>query len=85
MGPPYKKRRLESGRIKADQIRATGARMIIVPCHNCYDQIGDLSKEYDLGVQVKSFKEIITESMILPERFRPRDDEDMEETGEPDA
>jgi Fe-S oxidoreductase len=76
MGPPFKKRRLESGRIKAEQIRATGAKLIIVPCHNCFDQIQDLSKEYDLGVKVKSFKEIITEIMIVPDEFIPKEDEE---------
>jgi Fe-S oxidoreductase len=74
MGPPFKKRRMESGRIKAEQIRATGAKIAIVPCHNCFDQIRDLNKEYDLGIQVKSFKELITETMIIPEQFQPKDE-----------
>ena len=71
MGGEFKKRRLESGRIKAEQIRATGAKIIITPCHNCFDQIKDLNKEYDLGVKVLQFKEVICESMILPEKFKP--------------
>jgi Fe-S oxidoreductase len=71
MGPEFKKRRMESGRIKAEQIRATGAKIVIAPCHNCFDQIKDLSKEYDLGVKVLSFKEIITEAMIIPDKFKP--------------
>jgi Fe-S oxidoreductase len=77
MGGEFKKRRLESGRVKAEQIRATGAKTIIVPCHNCFDQIRDLNKEYDLGVKVVSFKEVITEAMIIPEKFQPieKDDE----------
>lgn len=74
MGPPFKKRRMESGRVKAEQIRSTGAKIIIVPCHNCFDQIRDLSKEYGLDVKVTSFKELITETMIMPEEFRPKED-----------
>jgi Fe-S oxidoreductase len=81
MGPPFKRRRMESGKIKAEQIRATGAEIIIVPCHNCFDQIRDLSKEYDLGVKVLSFKEVLTEIMVVPEEFQPRDDEDEEKEG----
>jgi hypothetical protein len=56
----------------------TGAKTIIVPCHNCFDQIKDLNKEYNLGVKVVSFKEVITEAMIIPEKFKPVeiDDED---------
>jgi Fe-S oxidoreductase len=76
MGAEFKKRRMESGRIKAEQIRATGAKTIIVPCHNCFDQIKDLNKEYNLGVKVVSFKEVITEAMIVPEKFKPVEIED---------
>lgn len=78
MGPEYKRRRMISGKIKADQIKATGAKMIIVPCHNCFDQINDLNKEYDLGVKVVAFKELICESMIIPEEFQVTEEEDGE-------
>jgi Fe-S oxidoreductase len=71
MGAEFKKRRMESGRIKAEQIRVTGAKIVIAPCHNCLDQIKDLNKEYDLGVKVVSFKEVICEAMIIPEKFKP--------------
>lgn len=80
MGPEFKKRRMLSGRVKAEQIKATGAKIVITPCHNCFDQVNDLNKEYDLDVKVLSFKEIITETMILPEKFQPLDEE--EEGGE---
>ena len=76
MGAEFKKRRMESGRIKAEQIRATGAKTIIAPCHNCFDQIKDLNKEYNLGIKVVSFKEVITEAMIVPEKFKPVEIED---------
>lgn len=76
MGPEFKKRRMISGKVKAEQIRATGAKTVIVPCHNCYDQINDLNKEYNLGVKVVSFKEVICEAMIIPDQFMPSDDEE---------
>jgi Fe-S oxidoreductase len=76
MGPEFKSRRLASGKVKAEQIKATGAKIVITPCHNCFDQINDLSKEYKLGVKVVSFKELITEMMIIPEKFQPVEAED---------
>lgn len=76
MGPEFKKRRMISGRIKAEQIRATGAKIVITPCHNCFDQVQDLNKEYELGVKVLSFKEILTEIMIIPEQFQPVEEEE---------
>lgn len=78
MGPPFKKRRMVSGRVKAEQIRATGAEIIISPCHNCFDQLTDLNKEYDLGIKVLSFKELIVEMMVIPDKFIPKDEDDDE-------
>lgn len=75
MGPPFKRRRMESGKVKAEQIKATGAKMVIVPCHNCYDQIKDLNKEYNLGIEVKSLKEVITETMIIPDELKAKETE----------
>lgn len=71
MGGPFRKRRMTSGRIKAEQIRATGAKIVATPCHNCYDQLSDLNKEYNLGVRIASLKELIVETMIIPDEFVP--------------
>ncbi len=85
MGAPFKRRRMESGKVKAEQIRATGATTIIVPCHNCFDQINDLNKEYDLGVKVVAFKEIITELMVIPDDMQPVEEEEEVEAAEVQA
>ncbi|UCD88183.1 MAG: (Fe-S)-binding protein [Desulfobacterales bacterium] len=74
MGPPFKRRRMESGRVKAEQIRETGAEMVIVPCHNCFDQLKDLNKEYDLGVEVVHFKTVMPHMMDLPEHMKPKEE-----------
>ena len=70
MGPKYKPVRMASGRVKAEQIRATGAEIVITPCHNCFDQINDLSEEYDLGVTALALKEILVEAMMVPEHMK---------------
>lgn len=71
MGPEFKKRRMISGKVKAEQIKATGAKIVVTPCHNCFDQVKDLNKEYELGVKVLSFKELICEMMVIPDQFQP--------------
>jgi Fe-S oxidoreductase len=76
MGGEVKKRRLEIGRLKAEQIRDTGAKVVFVPCHNCIDQIRDLNKEYDLGIRAIHFKEAICELMEIPEEMIPKDEEE---------
>jgi Fe-S oxidoreductase len=70
MGPDYKPFRMASGKLKAQQIKETGAKIVITPCHNCFDQINDLSEEYELGITARSFKEIIVEAMIIPEHMK---------------
>ncbi len=73
MGLEYKEKRMRSGWVKAEQIRATGAKIVITPCHNCFDQIRDLNAEYNLGIRQLTFKEILCESMVIPEEFVVKD------------
>jgi Fe-S oxidoreductase len=70
MGPEFKPVRIKSGKVKAEQVRATGAKIVIAPCHNCFDQISDLNEKYNLQIKVTSFKEIILETMIVPDKFK---------------
>ena len=79
MGPEFKRRRMESGRVKADQIKATGAKIVVTPCHNCYDQITDLNEEYNLGIKVLSLKEVISELMVIPDKYKPESEEEKED------
>jgi Fe-S oxidoreductase len=76
MAGAFRERRLRSGKVKAEQIRATGASICIAPCHNCYDQIKDLSKEYELGIKVLSFKEMFEEALIIPEELKAKDEDE---------
>jgi Fe-S oxidoreductase len=76
MGGEMKQYRLKAGKIKADQIRETGAKLVFVPCHNCIDQIRDLAKEYELDIKAIHFKEAINEHMVIPEEMIPKEDEE---------
>ncbi|HUU98780.1 MAG TPA: (Fe-S)-binding protein [Phycisphaerae bacterium] len=55
----YGDRRVASGKIKAEQIRATGAKIVATPCHNCADQLIDISKKYQLGVEIQAVVELV--------------------------
>jgi Fe-S oxidoreductase len=61
----YGKLRVTAGKKKADQIRQTGAKIVATNCFNCMTQIRDLSKAYDLGIEVKSIVELVSESLIM--------------------
>ncbi len=62
----YRQKRLQAGGVKAEQIRATGARIVVAPCHNCIDQLMELNREYKLGVVIKTVAEIVADALILP-------------------
>jgi len=61
----YNERRLAVGKIKADQIIATGANVVITPCHNCVDQLMQINHTYKLGVEVKSLAEVVADALVI--------------------
>jgi Fe-S oxidoreductase len=63
----YGQRRLASGRVKAEQIRATGAKIVATPCHNCADQLLEISKHYKLGVEIQAVVELVYNALVQPE------------------
>ena len=61
----FGKVRSNAGKRKAEQIRQTGAKIVVTNCFNCLTQIRDLIKTYDLGIEVKSIVEVVSESLII--------------------
>jgi Fe-S oxidoreductase len=61
----YNERRMKIAEIKADQIRCTGATIVVAPCHNCIDQLIQISSAFKLGVQVKTLAEIVADALIM--------------------
>ncbi len=39
----FAERRIKIGKIKAEQIRRTGANVVVAPCHNCIDQLSEIN------------------------------------------
>ncbi len=76
---PYSDERIYYGRVKAKQIRDTGAKMVVAPCHNCRDQImKSLDKEYDLKMEVKYLWELVADSLVV----EPWSEEEMQKAHE---
>ena len=64
---PYDDERLAYGKVKVDQIRETGAEIVMAPCHNCRDQIKKfLAKNCDMGnyQETKYLWEVIADSLV---------------------
>jgi len=69
-GPPWKRSRMVSNRVKAEQLAATGADIVITPCHNCHSGIEDIVGHYDLGMHTKFISEILMETMEIPQELK---------------
>jgi Fe-S oxidoreductase len=69
-GPPWKRSRMLSNKVKAEQLAATEAEIVITPCHNCHSGIEDIIGFYDLGMHTKFISDILMETMEIPEELK---------------
>jgi Fe-S oxidoreductase len=62
----YNDERLYYGRRKMEQIRATGASMVVVPCHSCHGQLQNIKTHYGFeDLQVKYLWELVADCLIM--------------------
>ena len=60
----YTPRRLKSGKIKADQLKATGAKYVVTSCHNCVDGLTDVIRHYKLDMKVTQLVNLVAEALV---------------------
>jgi len=65
--------RMAMGKIKAEQIRRTGAKIVVTACFNCMTQIRSLNQKYDLGIEVKSILELVAYALADQNRMSSED------------
>ncbi len=61
----YKPLRMEVARIKAEQLEATGAKLVCAICHNCVDGLNDVIKHYRLDMRVVQVIELVSNALIV--------------------
>ena len=64
----YTPQRLISAKVKADQLKATGATIVVTSCHNCVDGLADLIKHYKLDMKVTQLVNLVAEALVIPEK-----------------
>ena len=57
---------MKGNKVKAEQLAATGADILIAPCHNCHSGLEDINHHYDLGMEVKFISDILYETTTKP-------------------
>jgi len=68
-GPPYKLKRVDGNRVKAEQLfaaKARGAKVLITPCHNCHSGLEDINHHYGLGLEIKFISDILYDVIEKP-------------------
>lgn len=58
--------RMLAGKPKAEQVKKSGAEVVVAACENCRLQLGDLSNHYGLGVGVTALADLFVRAMRLP-------------------
>lgn len=60
----YDKLRMAMGRLKADQIIETGAKVVATSCLNCHDQLQKIAEEYNLDIRVAFVHELVDQALV---------------------
>jgi Fe-S oxidoreductase len=53
------------GRVKADQIRATGAKYCVAPCANCKKQLRELMEDQGVDCQIVGLHDLLYKAIVL--------------------
>ncbi len=56
--------RMKSSRVKADQARATGAKILATACENCHTQLSNLNDHYKLGMDVRFLSSMVADALV---------------------
>ncbi len=64
----YTPLRLKAAKVKADQLKATGAKIVVTTCHNCVDALTDLIRHYKLGMKVTQLVSLVSNALVIPEK-----------------
>jgi Fe-S oxidoreductase len=67
------------GRAKAEQLRATGADIVVAPCANCKKQLGEIIEHYELPMELKGLHDLVLRAIILPGGKKPGEAAEKEE------
>jgi Fe-S oxidoreductase len=65
----YTPRRLKSGIVKANQMKETGAEIVVTSCHNCVDGLTDVIRHYELGMEVTQLVNLVANALVIEQKL----------------
>ena len=69
----YREARNMGLKMKRDQLIRTGAKLVVSPCHNCWDAIRDLDEIYEIGIKWSFLKPLLIKLCEVPAHLKPQD------------
>ncbi len=63
---PFTDARVHYARRKMEQIKRTGAELVVIPCHSCHGQIKSVLEAYGMpDLEVKYLWEVVADALII--------------------
>ena len=56
--------RMKSAKVKADQVKASGATILATACENCHTQLSNLNDHYNMGVDVQFLTSMVADALV---------------------
>lgn len=56
--------RMKSSKVKADQVRGSGAKILVTACENCHTQLSNLNDHYKMGVDVQFLSSMVADALV---------------------
>jgi len=56
--------RMMTSRVKADQIKATGAAIVTTACEMCFAQLKDINDDFELDMEVRLVSDLVAEALV---------------------
>jgi Fe-S oxidoreductase len=56
--------RMKSSKVKAEQVKETGATILATACENCHTQLDNLNEHYKLDVEVQFLSSMVADALV---------------------
>ncbi|MEW5736309.1 MAG: (Fe-S)-binding protein [Thermodesulfobacteriota bacterium] len=56
--------RMKSAKVKADQVKESGANVLVTACENCHTQLSNLNEHYQMGVDVQFLSSLVADALV---------------------
>jgi Fe-S oxidoreductase len=55
---------MKSAKVKAEQVKESGAKTLVTACENCHTQLSNLNDHYNMEVDVQFLSSLISDALI---------------------